>query len=253
MSVSFPNTLKELRNKHKVTQKDVAAGAGMSARTLQELENGRVVPTVKTLVALADYFDVSTDYLLQRVDPGLTEFIGSAEKRPQVYVSINGDQDARTETIKALLELECLPVSLFNYPSMADLHSWRLVKKSICESDYYLLILPLHAEHLDFIEQDYRFAQSAKKPRAVFIQKGPLPERLEHFVNQLPDDQERDYWDSPEDLGNAISRRVTKMKGECPPVGLIPGYVIPKEQLILERKLRGRIDALEKQLRKQKP
>lgn len=69
--VPFAEHLQTARLQRKLTQKDVAVQLGMTERSYQHYEGGTRRPNFETLVALADLFDVSTDYLLGRVDtPG---------------------------------------------------------------------------------------------------------------------------------------------------------------------------------------
>jgi transcriptional regulator with XRE-family HTH domain len=49
-------------------QKDIATAAGISLRTYQRYESGERVPDTETLMKIADYFNVSTDYILGRSD-----------------------------------------------------------------------------------------------------------------------------------------------------------------------------------------
>lgn len=49
-------------------QSDVAAHLGIAVRSYQYYEAGRRRPDYESLVALADYFGVTTDYLLGRTD-----------------------------------------------------------------------------------------------------------------------------------------------------------------------------------------
>ena len=65
---TFGNRLSELRKQKNLKQKDVAGHFGMPVRTYQNYEGGQREPNFSTLVALADYFDVSLDYLLGRTD-----------------------------------------------------------------------------------------------------------------------------------------------------------------------------------------
>jgi len=65
---SFPERLKELRATKGVTQKGVAEFLGMTERGFRGYEMGISTPAYKTLIKLADYFDVSTDYLIGRSD-----------------------------------------------------------------------------------------------------------------------------------------------------------------------------------------
>jgi len=64
----FNLRLKEFRLAHKSTQKQVALAIGLSERNYQSLEYGTIKPSFDTLIALADYFDVSLDYLVGRSD-----------------------------------------------------------------------------------------------------------------------------------------------------------------------------------------
>lgn len=60
------NILKELRRQRNVTAKTVAEAVGILPDTYRSYETGRREPNLKTLVLIADYFHVSTDYLLGR-------------------------------------------------------------------------------------------------------------------------------------------------------------------------------------------
>ena len=61
------NRLKSLRKTALKTQKQVAFDISISERNYQRLEAGEK-PNYDTLIALADYFDVSLDYLVGRSD-----------------------------------------------------------------------------------------------------------------------------------------------------------------------------------------
>lgn len=60
--------LKRFRKQMKITQKQAAAAANVSERNYQDYEYGKVTPSATVLIALADYFDVSLDYLVGRSD-----------------------------------------------------------------------------------------------------------------------------------------------------------------------------------------
>ncbi len=66
--LNFPERLKEIRKAQKVTQKQLANELSISERNYQDYEYGKVVPSATILIALADYFDVSLDYLVGRSD-----------------------------------------------------------------------------------------------------------------------------------------------------------------------------------------
>ncbi len=62
------NRLRELRIEKGRKQKEIAAEIGMSMQALSNYENGLREPDFATLNKLAEYFDVSVDYLLGRTD-----------------------------------------------------------------------------------------------------------------------------------------------------------------------------------------
>lgn len=66
--MSISDRLIELKETRKHLQKDIASAVGVSLRSYQRYEHGERKPDADTLIALADYFDVSVDYLLARTD-----------------------------------------------------------------------------------------------------------------------------------------------------------------------------------------
>ena len=58
--------LKLLRNEKGVTQRDIAELLGKASRHYQDIESGKINVPSLTLIKLADYFDVSLDYLVGR-------------------------------------------------------------------------------------------------------------------------------------------------------------------------------------------
>ena len=64
----FSERLKTLRKERGLKQREMAEICGLKMRGYQQYEYDETYPTVPGLVFLADYFDVSTDYLLGRTD-----------------------------------------------------------------------------------------------------------------------------------------------------------------------------------------
>ena len=60
------NNIKELRKNKRMTQKDLAEAMRVSQQTVGAWETERAIPGADTLSDLADYFNVTTDYLLGR-------------------------------------------------------------------------------------------------------------------------------------------------------------------------------------------
>ena len=66
--MTFSERLIELRKTQNLTQKQVYEGVGMSMLGYQRYEYGEREPSYQKLLALADFFDVSLDFLTGRND-----------------------------------------------------------------------------------------------------------------------------------------------------------------------------------------
>ncbi len=64
--IEFGESLKELRKERKMGQTELAAAIGVSKGIVSLWENGLREPTLSHLIALADFFEVSLDYLAGR-------------------------------------------------------------------------------------------------------------------------------------------------------------------------------------------
>lgn len=60
--------LRQIRKESGETQAQVAEGIGTATRYYQKLESGDNLPGAELLIALADHFQVSLDYLMGRTD-----------------------------------------------------------------------------------------------------------------------------------------------------------------------------------------
>lgn len=58
------NRLKKLRKANGLTQHQLANELGMIKQTYSNYENEKREPNIATLIKVADYFDVSVDYLI---------------------------------------------------------------------------------------------------------------------------------------------------------------------------------------------
>lgn len=66
--MTLPEALKRIRAERGIPQSKIASAAGVSTTQYQNYEYGKSDPTAKVLLALADFFDVSLDYLCGRSD-----------------------------------------------------------------------------------------------------------------------------------------------------------------------------------------
>lgn len=62
--MKFNTRLRKLRTSHKLTQSDLADYLGLKPTAISNYESQRNEPSFEKLIALAEYFDVSCDYLL---------------------------------------------------------------------------------------------------------------------------------------------------------------------------------------------
>ena len=60
--------LKELRKKKGITQLRLATELNTTQNTISRYETGEHEPGITELIKIADYFNVSVDYLIERTD-----------------------------------------------------------------------------------------------------------------------------------------------------------------------------------------
>ena len=66
--MTFGKRLREARLKEHMTQPALAEAIDVAVRTYQSYEQDERLPTINTLINLADILNVSTDYLLGRTE-----------------------------------------------------------------------------------------------------------------------------------------------------------------------------------------
>ena len=64
----FSSRLKQLREEKKLTPQKIGKDTHFGTLRYKNLETSTTIPNIDTLIALADYFDVSLDYLVGRSD-----------------------------------------------------------------------------------------------------------------------------------------------------------------------------------------
>ncbi len=64
----FSERLKNLRSSVKLSQAELGNAINLSKQTINDMEHGRSKTTLDKAILLADYFDVSLDYLVGRTD-----------------------------------------------------------------------------------------------------------------------------------------------------------------------------------------
>ena len=64
MNILFNERLVQLRKEKGLTQVELAKILNTTQRRISYMESGKVEPDLSTLVALSNYFEVTTDYLI---------------------------------------------------------------------------------------------------------------------------------------------------------------------------------------------
>ncbi len=64
----FSTRLYELRKSHNISQSTLGSAVGLSKQTINDIEKGRSKTILDRAILLADYFNVSLDYLTGRTD-----------------------------------------------------------------------------------------------------------------------------------------------------------------------------------------
>ncbi|MFA5576323.1 MAG: helix-turn-helix domain-containing protein [Tissierellaceae bacterium] len=100
----FSGILKELRENKNITQKELAKYLNITDRNIRYYETGDRIPSTDILEKIADYFDVSVDYLL-----GRTSVKKSVEKAIKEYYETSFDMKNLSpesqEDLKKYIEL----------------------------------------------------------------------------------------------------------------------------------------------------
>lgn len=78
---AFQDRLKKMRERDLLSRYRLSELCGISPGQIRRYELGVIRPGTDALVAIADYFEVSTDYLLGRTDyPGIVNPLASHKK-----------------------------------------------------------------------------------------------------------------------------------------------------------------------------
>ncbi|WP_274363742.1 helix-turn-helix domain-containing protein [Paenibacillus thermotolerans] len=93
--------LTQLRNERKKTHQDMADMLGITRPAYTAYESGSRKPDSKTLLKLADFFDVYVDYLLGRTDQRKPPSINE----PEVQFIMRAKEDLSPKAFKKFMKL----------------------------------------------------------------------------------------------------------------------------------------------------
>lgn len=111
----FKDRLKDLRKEYGLTQQEFAEKLGLVRTAVANYENGRNIPNAETLNIIANFFDVTVDYLLGRtgeknnksiyIQNSESLSIVNEEKENKLTKEINTLSPENQEEIRKLIEL----------------------------------------------------------------------------------------------------------------------------------------------------
>ena len=94
--------LKKLRTAKKISQQHLASILGISQQSINKYENHNVEPDVSILIAIAEYFDTTIDYLVGKNDnPDLLESDFSEHEKKLItqYRKLNDSEKVCVDTL----------------------------------------------------------------------------------------------------------------------------------------------------------
>lgn len=165
--------------------------------------------------------------------------VNNVDKRYQVFVSstFKDLQDERMEVMKALLDMDCVPVGMEYFPASPDA-AWEHIQPLIDQSDYYVVIIggkygSLSSGDISYTRREYEYAVSKGVPTLAFAHENPGslardktetdPERsrlLETF-RALCSQRLLRTWVTKDDLAGTMSRSLMKAFKTHPRVGWV--------------------------------
>lgn len=100
------NRIKELRNERNINQDVLAKLLGLEVAGVSKLETGRVPLKDDYIIKLANYFGVSTDYLLGNSDERNTVDVSKVQFANNSGLDTEGLTDRDIEELKAQIEFK---------------------------------------------------------------------------------------------------------------------------------------------------
>lgn len=80
--------LNHLMNEKKIKQHDLAELLNISRSAIYKYQQGKAEPSISMLIKIADYFDVSLDYLCERQNKNVIQTSGLSKNKKELLESI---------------------------------------------------------------------------------------------------------------------------------------------------------------------
>jgi methanogenic corrinoid protein MtbC1 len=239
----FATRLRELRNNRGLRQKDLAQALGLAQTTIANYEQKSRFPDEETLDRIADYFEVTLDYLLGRAEVSLPPWQAAGEKAAglppatppltglaQRYLDdlLEGSREAAGKAVRKALEngksLRKVYLEVFE-PSLKELgRLWVEGKVDVAREHFF------SEATLTFMSQLLAQAESAAK-RSKGRSALCLSVCQEHHligVRMVADLLELDGWNSLFLGGDVCTQHILKALGDTRPELLAVSVTLPE-------------------------
>lgn len=162
------------------------------------------------------------------------------EKKYQIFVSSTYKDliKAREEVIKVVLSLYQIPIGMEMF-SADNEEQWSVIKSTIDNSDYYLLIVghrygSLTKEEISYTEKEFNYAKGNNIPIISFIKNRDIAttpnerddniksqESLKSFLDKVLNNSMCDFWNNENELGQKVAIALTKLFFKNPRIGWV--------------------------------
>lgn len=174
------------------------------------------------------------------------------DKKYQVFVSSTYEdlKKERDQVIKAILEMGHIPVGMEMF-SASDEEQWKIIKRLILESDYYVVVVAnkygsIGPDGVSYTEMEYDFAVESKVPTLGFVldDKAPWPsekgEDTPKAIKSLGGFKKKvksklvNFWSNKDELHAKVSVSLVKTMTANPRVGWVKSSESIGPEVMLE-------------------
>ncbi len=85
----YRSRIRDLREDRDLRQTDVSKVTGIDQKTLSNYETGKTLPDSYALIRLADFFDVSIDYLVGRANINITDTSDIKKQLDNIHTALD--------------------------------------------------------------------------------------------------------------------------------------------------------------------
>lgn len=174
--MSFASTLKQLREKNKLSQKDIANYLGITRQAVASYELAKREPDYGVLKKLADYFGISIDYLLGR---------SNCKEVDAITIGRNIDLIRGNLTYRELSEDISNRLGALIFPDMLELYA----KGERMPFAGTIKILAKYARVKDSFFRNYNTAETYKKERELYkleVEQQKTAETCNDYLSDSP-------------------------------------------------------------------